>query len=170
VYGIILCILALRHMISAAVKRAGERVRWDAARGDGVLGCAGGRLGARARYRSDCAGWLALLWCVWSPISGLVHLVPMEEDETKRCGSSVPRMHLLCLLLLVCCHPGNPEIISSHRCGSSTFLFTAARTCGEICRKSIALCKIFPAIAQIGFPAQRLRKTLAQTPDLWRFS
>ncbi|XP_059477991.1 voltage-dependent calcium channel subunit alpha-2/delta-3 isoform X4 [Neocloeon triangulifer] len=37
----------------------------------------------------------------------------MEEEETRRCGS-VPRMHLLLLLLLVSAQPGNPELISSH--------------------------------------------------------
>lgn len=99
-------------------------VRRKSALGCGAMACGcGGRLGAR--YRSDCAA--SAVWHRhWAPISGLVHLVPMEEDETKRCGSSssVPRMHLLCLLLLVCCHPGNPELISSHR--SQLFLvFTA---------------------------------------------
>lgn len=105
---------------AAAAERAGLGWR-KSAQGCGAmaLGC-GGRLGAR--YRSDCAG--SAVWHRhWAPISGLVHLVPMEEDETKRCGSSsVPRMHLLCLLLLVCCHPGNPELISSHR--YNTLIFT----------------------------------------------
>jgi hypothetical protein len=40
----------------------------------------------------------------------------MEEEETRRCGSSLPKMHLLFLLLLVSFQPGNPELISSHRC------------------------------------------------------
>ncbi|XP_065354031.1 voltage-dependent calcium channel subunit alpha-2/delta-4 isoform X3 [Cloeon dipterum] len=60
-----------------------------------------------ARYRLDCAG--SAVWHRhWAPLSGLVHLVPMEEEETRRCWP-VPRMHLLLLLLLVSAQPGNGE-------------------------------------------------------------